>query len=81
MKHEDLREKYPQMNFPMRCQNGCGAVIEIVDGYRSYKRDREGKHLLFCQCCAAEEGHIDEDDESHDDGPVCHRKPKTELKY
>lgn len=75
---DDLRRKYPHMSNPIRCENGCGVVIDIGDAMRSYKRNEQGYHLLICECCAAEEGHADEADEEHDEGPVCKRKPKVQ---
>lgn len=73
----DLLQKYPTMSNPIRCENGCGAVIEIAGAFVSYKRDERGDPLLFCECCAAEYGHRHEDMEEHDEAPVCKRKPKV----
>lgn len=78
---DDLHHKYPHLNFPMRCEKGCGTVLEIVDAFRSYERDHNGKPMLICQCCAAEYGHIDEDlEEGPEDAPVCKRQPKKPLR-
>lgn len=79
MLREDLGRMYPEINYPMRCENGCGTVISVIEAYRGYQKDREGKHKLICQCCASEIGHLDEEDEDHDEGPVCKRKPKKET--
>ena len=73
----DLLKKYPTMSHPIRCENGCGAVVELVDAFESYKRDEDGNTLLICECCAAEEGHRNEDIEDPEDAPVCKRKPKV----
>jgi DNA-directed RNA polymerase subunit N (RpoN/RPB10) len=70
------------MRHPIRCENGCGAVIELSDAFRSYKKkieDGEELPLLVCECCAAEEGHLDEDLEEPEESPVCRRKPKKQL--
>ena len=75
-----LREKYPKTNNPIRCENGCGTVIELIFSFNSYKRNERGDPLCICGCCTAEEGHRDEEYEDHDDGPVCHRKIKTQLR-
>ena len=79
-KIEDLQKTWPLaclgMSFPMHCENGCGAIVEAIDCFRSYKRNENGDPLLICQCCAAEEGHKDEYDEAPDESPVCKRKPK-----
>ena len=77
---QELRAKYPEFGMPICCENGCGAVIELIDGYTSDKRGENGENLIICQCCAAEEGHRDEGDEDHDEGPVCRHKPKKQLK-
>ncbi len=71
-----LRRLYPGMTAPVRCENGCGAVFEMIDGYFSYKKNERGESLLICPCRAAEEGHIWEDEETPETSPVCHRKPK-----
>lgn len=72
----DLLRKYPTMKNPIRCENGCGVVIEMGDARRSYIRDERGDPKLICECCASEIGHLDEDIEEHEDAPVCHRKIK-----
>ena len=76
---ENLKRLYPHMFCPMRCDNGCGAVIEIADAFRSYKKNERGECLLICECCASEEGHRDEDIEEPESSPVCRRKPKKHL--
>lgn len=75
----ELLKTYPTMRYPMYCENGCGAVIELSDALRSHKRGANGQPLLICQCCAAEEGHIDEDDELPEEAPVCNRPAKKRL--
>jgi hypothetical protein len=80
MTKEQLYRAHPEMRHPMYCENGCGAVIELTQGYRSYKRGPNGESLLICECCAAEIGHRDEDLEDHDEGPVCQRRPKVKLR-
>ncbi len=79
MQH-DLQRLYPHMANPMRCENGCGAVIEIAEAFRSYKKDARGERMLICECCASEDGHADEDLEEPEQTPVCRRKPKTRLR-
>lgn len=76
----DLLKIYPSMVHPVDCENGCGAVVELGDTYNSYKRGEDGNRLLICRCCAAEEGHADEDLEEPEETPVCHRKPKRVIK-
>ncbi len=76
----DLLKKFPTMHMPMRCENGCGAVIELGDTYRSYKRDKNDERKLICACCASEEGHADECRERPNHAPVCRRKPKRRLR-
>ncbi len=73
---EDLRKLYPEFNLPIRCENGCGVVIELIAGFRSYRRGDNGEHLIICECCASEDGHADEDYEDHDMGPTCKRPTK-----
>ena len=73
---ENLERMYPDVPFPIRCENGCGTVIAMRDGFRSYYRDDDGSPKLICQCCAAEVGHLDEDDEAPDEAPVCKRPVK-----
>lgn len=75
----DLLKLYPSMIHPIRCENGCGAVVELGDAFISYKRGTDGERLLMCQCCAAEEGHVDEADEEPEEAPVCHRPAKRLL--
>ena len=75
----ELLHKYPTMRQPIRCENGCGSVIELLESFRSYKRDGDGVNLLVCECCASEEGHIDEDIEEPEESPVCRRKPKRQV--
>jgi rubrerythrin len=77
---KELRALYPHMSDPMCCENGCGAVMEIADAYLSYKKDERGERLFICECCAAEEGHLWEDDETPETAPVCRRKPKIKLR-
>lgn len=76
----DLLKKYPAMRTPIRCDNGCGAVIELLDAFMSYDRDEHGERKLICECCAAEKGHVHEDLEEPEETPVCHRKPKKRLR-
>mgnify|MGYP003395473375 CR=1 FL=1 len=76
----DLHRMYPSMRSPIHCENGCGAVIECLEAFRSYEKDEQGDPKLICQCCAAEIGHLDEDDESPDESPVCHRPEKRQAK-
>jgi hypothetical protein len=83
MKHKgvwELLKIYPSMRHPMYCENGCGAVIELAEALRSYKRDDQGNPMLICQCCAAEEGHLDEDIEEPEETPVCNRPEKKRLR-
>jgi len=75
----DLLKIYPTMSWPIRCENGCGAVIDLGDAYRSYKRSKSQERKLICACCASEEGHADEIYERPNRSPVCHRKPKKRL--
>lgn len=35
---QDLRRNHPEMRFPMFCENGCGAIIEMIDGFISYEK-------------------------------------------
>lgn len=70
----DLLQIEPSMAHPIRCENGCGTIIELTQSFRSYKRDEKGEPLLICECCAADEGHVDEDLEEPDESPVCTRK-------
>ena len=77
---QELRAKYPEFGMPIRCENGCGVVIELISGYNSYKRGPDGQNLIICPCCAAEEGHRDEDLEDHDEGPVCKRPIKRSIR-
>ena len=65
---------------PIRCDNGCGAIIELADAFLSYERDERGDRKLICECCAAESGHAYEDLEEPEDSPVCHRKTKKRLR-
>lgn len=74
---EDLHYLHPEMMCPIRCENGCGTVIDVLDAFRSYERKEDGDRKLICQCCASEIGHVDEDLEEPEDAPVCKRKPKT----
>jgi len=60
----------------MRSATGDGQA----KGFFAYKRDVLGGNLLICECCAAEEGHIWEADETPETSPVCHRKPKEKLR-
>ncbi len=80
---DDLSYTYPHYRHPIRCENGCGAVVELIEAFSSYKRtsDVYGKNrpLLICECCAAEEGHMEEDREEPEESPVCRRKPKVHL--
>jgi len=80
----DLLKLYPTMILPIECENGCGAVIELTDAYASYKRTSdeygEKRPLQICECCAAEEGHLNEDDEEPEETPVCRRKPKKKIR-
>lgn len=76
----DLLKNYPSMVHPIRCENGCGAVIELTDTYESYERGEDGETKAICECCAAESGHIYEEHEEPEDSPVCRRKPKTRLR-
>ncbi len=78
IRHDPLREMYPELGTPIRCENGCGFVIDVIDAFFSYKKNDKGDSLLICECCASEEGHIFEENEGHDEGPVCKRKPKKE---
>ena len=71
----ELLRLYPTMSQPIRCENGCGAVIELLQAFRSYEKDDKGDPKLICECCAAEIGHADEE-EAPDESPVCHRQPK-----
>ena len=81
MPNDNLQRMYPMMFCPIRCENGCGAVIELASAYSSYKRnDHDGKHLFVCECCAAEEGHMDECEEKPEEAPVCRRKSKKQLR-
>lgn len=83
MRHKNVWELlkiHPSMRHPMYCENGCGAVIELAEALRSYKRDDRGEHVLICQCCASEEGHVDEDDEQPEGSPVCNRPMKKHLR-
>jgi hypothetical protein len=68
------------MELPIYCENGCGAVIELLEGYISYKRGDDGGSLIICVCCAAEEGHANEEYETPEEAPVCRRKPKVRLR-
>jgi len=72
----DLLKKYPTMQHPIRCENGCGAVLEIADAFESYKRNEHGVRLLICECCAAEDGHLYEHRERPEEAPVCKRPAK-----
>ncbi len=74
MPHLELNQLYPWMSNPWKCENGCGTVFDMLEGYSSYKKNAKGEPLLICACCAAEEGHRDEEYEEHDGGPVCKRK-------
>lgn len=74
----DLLKLYPSMVHPIRCENGCGSVIELGQALRSYERDLNGDHKLICECCASEIGHVDEDIEEPEETPVCRKKPKKE---
>jgi rubrerythrin len=76
---KNLQQLYPSMRSPIRCENGCGAVIEMFESFRSYQRDQRGDYQLICECCASEIGHVDESDEAPDESPVCHRRPKESL--
>lgn len=76
----DLLKMYPTMSTPIRCENGCGAVIEMGDSLRSYLRDARGDPKLICECCASEIGHMDEDVEEHEAAPVCRRPAKRQLR-
>ena len=71
-----LLHMYPTMVMPIRCENGCGVIIELMDSFESYKHSDDGQRLLICECCAAEEGHANEDLEDDHVGPVCRRKEK-----
>lgn len=73
----ELKRLYPEMPHPTRCENGCGSVVELADMFRSYMRDSNGSPKLICKCCAAEIGHLDEDDEEPEESPTCERRPKT----
>jgi rubrerythrin len=79
-----LQRLYPEMMMPYRCDNGTTAVVELGDAYTSYKRKTnargEVENLFICECCAAEEGHLWEDDEPPDLSPVCRRKQKAKLR-
>lgn len=77
---DDLRRMYPHLYLPVRCENGCGAVFSLLDGYNSYRRGADGKYLVICECCAAEEGHVDEEHETPDTAPACRRPPKRRIK-
>lgn len=77
---DDLGRMYPELNHPIRCENGCGTVISIIGAYRSYQRREDGSVKLICQCCASEIGHLDEEGEGHDESPVCKRPIKRGLK-
>ena len=74
----DLLKKYPTMIAPIRCENGCGVVIELGDALMSYERNEDGSPKAICECCAAEIGHLNEDEEEPEDTPVCRRKPKEQ---
>lgn len=78
----ELLRLYPTMYHPIRCENGCGAVIDLAEAFDSYKRHvkyNEVMPLQICECCAAEEGHLNEDIEEPDTAPVCRRKSKTRI--
>lgn len=76
----ELLKTHPTMAMPIECENGCGAIIELNDAFFSYKRSAHGGHLMICQCCAAEEGHLHEEDEEPEAAPVCHRPAKKRLR-
>ena len=76
----DLLKIYPTMSHPIRCENGCGAVVDLGDAYRSYKRAKGEKRKIICACCASEMGHADECREKPDRPPICHRKPKIRIR-
>lgn len=75
---ERLEQAYPEIPFPMRCENGCGTVIAVIDAFRSYERNADGEPKLICECCASEIGHMDEANEEHDEAPKCKRRPKVQ---
>ena len=76
----ELLKIYPTMRQPVDCENGCGAVIELMESFRSYRKDSNGEPLLICSCCAAEEGHREEDDEEPEESPRCERPRKTKIR-
>ena len=84
LSRDELQRAYPHFDFAMYCENGCGAVIDLLYGYESYKRTSdhigENRTLTICECCAAEEGHRNEGNETPDTTPVCHKKPKKSIK-
>ena len=59
----DLIRLYPTMASPTRCENGCGAVVELIDMFVAYEKDKNGDGKLICECCAAEIVHRDEANE------------------
>jgi rubrerythrin len=80
----NLSRLYPGLANPIYCENGCGAVIELMQAFQSYKRTSDeygdNRPLLICECCASEEGYLYEDEDAPDETPVCHRKPKVKLR-
>jgi hypothetical protein len=80
----ELMYAHPEFFAPIYCENGCGAVIELMEGLNSYKRTSDeygdNRPLIICECCAAEEGHLDEAEEEPETAPVCHRRPKVKLR-
>jgi hypothetical protein len=78
LNRENLSKLYPELPVPTRCENGCGAVCAVGEMFRSYQKDSNGDPKLICQCCASEIGHLDEDDEEHEDAPICKRPSKRQ---
>lgn len=76
----DLLKLYPTIPHPIRCENGCGAVIDLMDALHSYDKDKNGDPKLICRCCASEKGHLFEDEEEPEDSPTCKRRHKKTLR-